>query len=248
MQTELQAMLKVLSQALAEASEPDRLPLLAHLEQAAKERQDFQHCERSGSIAASISRRRSSSPTEGRLRGHKKPRHDLRRGALLARFLIAVPATPSRNPMLAWGRVVFHPGPTGGEDLRSYFAAGGSQEAATEAAAASLRNAALRRDGTFDGSAIHQWMKQHDAAINELPPEVRDRFQHSIDAQDAHDEIVAKPESARERLQAQRRRPLHQPARPVWDHAPRGLDLRPKERCRRHGLPCLSDGAGPRSA
>ncbi len=89
------------------------------------------------------------------------------------------------------GRLFFHPGPTGGEDLRSYLAAGGSQEAATEAAAASLRSAALRRDGTFDGPAIHAWMKQHDSAINELPPQVRDRFQHSIDAQDAYDEIVA---------------------------------------------------------
>lgn len=83
---------------------------------------------------------------------------------------------------------VFHPGANGGEDVRHYINAVGHDQAVpviADYAAFSLRRAAMRPDGSIDTAKALAWAKQHDAALAELPPEVRSRLANPGRAEEA---------------------------------------------------------------
>lgn len=93
---------------------------------------------------------------------------------------------------------VFHPGPTGGEDVRAYMRAAGSDAAVpvlTDYAAFSLRNAAVRTDGTLDPAKVRTWISKHEPALSELPPEVRDRFLNAAHTEENARDIMANRQS-----------------------------------------------------
>lgn len=97
-------------------------------------------------------------------------------------------ATEYRTPDSLVPAKVFHPGPNGGESVRSYVNAVGEQQAhpaIADYAAFSLRKAALRPDGTMDPAKALAWAKQHDAALAELPPAIRNRLANPGRAQEA---------------------------------------------------------------
>lgn len=79
---------------------------------------------------------------------------------------------------------VFRPGPTGGESLRSYIGAGGSVDEVKDYAAQSLRQFAKRNDGRLDPSKVRQWVQKHEAALAELPDDVRKSFDSVADAEE----------------------------------------------------------------
>jgi hypothetical protein len=91
--------------------------------------------------------------------------------------------------------IVFHPGPTGGEDVRHYIkAAGGLERAApalSDAAATSARAAAIRPDGTLDPAKLTSWAQKHAAALAELPAVTRSRFDNAAGAERAISEAMA---------------------------------------------------------
>lgn len=79
----------------------------------------------------------------------------------------------------------FHPGPTGFTDMQALFKATGESKALpliTDYAAASLRRAAMRPDGTLDPVKYHQWAAKHVDALRALPEDVRQRFSTIADA------------------------------------------------------------------
>jgi hypothetical protein len=83
---------------------------------------------------------------------------------------------------------IFHPGANGGESVRSYVNAVGADQAIptiADYAAFSLRKYAMRPDGSIDTSKALAWAKQHDAALSELPPEVRNRLANPGRAEEA---------------------------------------------------------------
>jgi hypothetical protein len=89
---------------------------------------------------------------------------------------------------------VFHPGDTGGEDVRAYVKAVGEEKAnpaLTDAAAASLHAKALRLDGTLDPKKIDSWLADHKTAIAELPDAVKTKFQNAAKAQRAVEDAFA---------------------------------------------------------
>jgi hypothetical protein len=89
---------------------------------------------------------------------------------------------------------VFHPGDTGGEDVRAYVKAVGRDTANTtlsDAAAASLHEKAMRPDGTLDPKKVDNWLSAHKTAIAELPPQTRTRFENAASAQRAVEDAFA---------------------------------------------------------
>jgi hypothetical protein len=83
---------------------------------------------------------------------------------------------------------VFHPGDTGGEDVRAYVAAVGPEKANTalsDAAAALLHEKSVRPDGTLDPKKVDAWLAAHKTAIAELPAATRKRFETAATAQRA---------------------------------------------------------------
>jgi hypothetical protein len=89
---------------------------------------------------------------------------------------------------------VFHPGDTGGEDVRAYVKAVGPEKANTalsDAAAASLHEKATRPDGTLDPKKVDSWLAAHKTAIAELPPEARTKFENAANAQRAVEDAFA---------------------------------------------------------
>lgn len=92
---------------------------------------------------------------------------------------------------------VFHPGPTGGEDVRAYIKAAGTEDAVpalSDYAASSLRNAVVKADGSLDPAKVRGWIAKHEPALNELPPELRDKFTNAARAE----EIVRDATAARQ--------------------------------------------------
>lgn len=83
--------------------------------------------------------------------------------------------------------IVFRPGPTGGEAVRSYRQAAGtgSTPALADAAAVSARAAAARPDGTLDAAKLTSWAQKHAPALAELPANVRSRFDNAASAESA---------------------------------------------------------------
>jgi hypothetical protein len=76
-------------------------------------------------------------------------------------------------------RQVFHPGPTGGEDIRAYLKAVGNERgvsAISDAAALALRDKAAGPDRVLDPKKIDVFLKDHQEALAELPAGFRDRF------------------------------------------------------------------------
>ena len=90
---------------------------------------------------------------------------------------------------------VFHPGPTGGEDIRHYIRAAGGLETATpalnDAAAISARSAAIKPDGTLDPNKLTSWAQKHAPALAELPASTRSRFENAAGAERAISEAMA---------------------------------------------------------
>jgi len=89
---------------------------------------------------------------------------------------------------------IFHPGPNGGEDVRSYVNAVGADQAVpaiADYAAFSLKRSAQRADGSIDTAKALAWAKQHDAALAELPAAVRSRLANPGRAEEAVTAAVA---------------------------------------------------------
>lgn len=89
---------------------------------------------------------------------------------------------------------IFHPGDTGGEDVRAYVKAVGPEKANTalsDAAAASLHEKATRPDGTLDPKKVDAWLAAHKTAIGELPPQTRTKFENAANAQRAVEDAMA---------------------------------------------------------
>lgn len=89
---------------------------------------------------------------------------------------------------------IFHPGDTGGEDVRAYVKAVGPEKANTalsDAAAASLHEKATRPDGTLDPKKVDAWLSAHKTAIGELPPGTRTKFENAANAQRAVEDAMA---------------------------------------------------------
>lgn len=97
---------------------------------------------------------------------------------------------------------IFHPGPNGGESVRSYVNAVGEAQAVpaiADYAAFSLRRAAMRPDGSIDSAKALAWAKQHDAALAELPASVRNRLANPGRAEEA---VTAAVAARKERMDA----------------------------------------------
>jgi hypothetical protein len=90
---------------------------------------------------------------------------------------------------------VFHPGPTGGEDIRHYIRAAGGLETATpalnDAAAISARAAAIKPDGTLDPAKLTSWAQKHAPALAELPASTRSRFEGAANTERAISDAMA---------------------------------------------------------
>jgi hypothetical protein len=89
---------------------------------------------------------------------------------------------------------IFHPGDTGGEDVRAYIKAVGPEKANTalsDAAAASLHAKATRPDGTLDPKKVDGWLADHKTAIGELPAATRTKFESAANAQRAVEDAFA---------------------------------------------------------
>jgi hypothetical protein len=90
---------------------------------------------------------------------------------------------------------VFHGRATAGEDMRAYLKAAGEGgvSAASDAAALSFRNAAMK-NGVVDTKAAETWLNNpsHKLALGELPDSVREKFATATDAQKAVAETFAK--------------------------------------------------------
>jgi hypothetical protein len=95
--------------------------------------------------------------------------------------------------------VIFHPGDTGGEDVRAYVKAVGPEKAnaaLSDAAAASLHEKAIRPDGTLDPKKVDAWLAAHKTAIAELPASTRAKFESAANAQRAVEDAFAKRREA----------------------------------------------------
>jgi hypothetical protein len=76
---------------------------------------------------------------------------------------------------------VFRPGNTGGEKIRAMRAAGATDDALAEAAALSFQQRVVR-DGAVNPGTFRKWVRDHQAALNELPDSVRQRFTSAFGA------------------------------------------------------------------
>lgn len=88
----------------------------------------------------------------------------------------------------------FHPGPAGFTDATALVKAVGQDKAMpllTDYAAASLRKAALRDDGTIDPAKFSRWNSAHADALRALPAEVRGQFTNAAKATQALEEASA---------------------------------------------------------
>jgi hypothetical protein len=129
--------------------------------------------------ASTATRERAQTFDEGATGGVLKP------GARAGEYRAPDSLVPSK---------IFHPGPNGGESVRSYIGAVGEAQAVpaiADYAAFSLRRAAMRPDGTIDTAKALAWAKQHDAALAELPPSVRSRLANPGRAEEAVTQAVA---------------------------------------------------------
>lgn len=109
-----------------------------------------------------------------------------------------------RKPASAVPDIVFKRGPAGAENVRAYRDAVGDGAAMTnvvDGAAASLRRAAQRPDGTLDPARFEAWRKQHTDALSELPG-VEERFSTAARAARAIDDVAKVRTEALERFES----------------------------------------------
>jgi hypothetical protein len=88
---------------------------------------------------------------------------------------------------------LWHQGPTGAETVTAYRQAVGDGQAMVDlqdAAAASLKNAAMKADGTLDPARTTAWMQQHKEALRAFPT-LQDRFRNAASASEAIVESTA---------------------------------------------------------
>jgi hypothetical protein len=91
---------------------------------------------------------------------------------------------------------LFHSGPTAFQDAQALVKAVGQDKAnalLTDAAAASLRKAAMTEDGYLDPKRLVDWQSKNADALRALPPDVRNQFTNARTAGEA----VAEATSAR---------------------------------------------------
>jgi hypothetical protein len=82
---------------------------------------------------------------------------------------------------------IFHPGPSGAEDVASYRRAVGDQNALValqDYAASSLRQRAMRPDGTLDPARTQAWLRAHQNALRGFP-DLQRRFADAATASEA---------------------------------------------------------------
>jgi hypothetical protein len=91
------------------------------------------------------------------------------------------PASVARN--------AFMPGPTGGERIKSIIKAGANPSDVAEIAAASLSKHI--KDGVLDPKAFQRWRQQYDAALKELPQDVRAKFANASLASQTLNRVAA---------------------------------------------------------
>jgi hypothetical protein len=91
------------------------------------------------------------------------------------------PASVARN--------AFMPGATGGERIKAIIKAGANSSDVSEIAAASLSKHI--KDGVLDPKGFQKWRQQHDAALKELPQDVRARFANASLASQTLDRVAA---------------------------------------------------------
>jgi hypothetical protein len=92
-----------------------------------------------------------------------------------------------RLPDSAVAAKIFHPGPSGAEDVASYRRAVGDQKALValqDYAASSLRQRAMRPDGTLDPARTQSWLKAHQNALHGFP-DLQRRFTDAASASEA---------------------------------------------------------------
>lgn len=99
-----------------------------------------------------------------------------------------------RLPDAAVPAKFFHPGPTAFTDAQALDKAIGPERSIalrTEAAAASLRKAAMKDDGTLDAAKVGNWQNRHADALRALPDAVRAQFSDARRASQALAEASA---------------------------------------------------------
>jgi hypothetical protein len=80
---------------------------------------------------------------------------------------------------------IFHPGPTGFQDVQSYRAAVGPQVAEPmleEYAVSSLRRAAMNEDGTINPAKFDTWRRAHTDSLRAMPPTFHARIDSAADS------------------------------------------------------------------
>ena len=80
--------------------------------------------------------------------------------------------------------IIVKTGPAGADTARAYLAAGGTPDALTDAAAFSLRQAAMRADGTLDPQRFAQWQAKRASFLSQIP-DAQSSFGLAADAQRA---------------------------------------------------------------
>src|SRR6185312_14860355 len=105
-----------------------------------------------------------------------------------------------RAPDAAVPNIIVKVGPQGADVVRAYTAAGGTPEALTDAAAYSLRQAALKPDGTLDPAKYQAWAKQRSSFLSALP-DAANRFRTAADAQIAVNDAAAARAAATKQIQ-----------------------------------------------
>ena len=91
-----------------------------------------------------------------------------------------------RTPDAAVPNIIVKTGPTGAETARAYLAAGGSPQALADAAAFSLRQAAMGPDGLLNINSAASWLKGRQSFLSQTP-ELRQAIQATVDARAALD-------------------------------------------------------------
>ena len=86
---------------------------------------------------------------------------------------------------------VFRPGAAGADHVRVYLEKGGSPEALQDGMAYSLRQAAMRPDGTLNPSQYAAWAKRYGSALSAMP-EARSAFESAAVAQQAVEAMTAR--------------------------------------------------------
>ncbi len=88
---------------------------------------------------------------------------------------------------------IFHKGPTGAEDVRSYVSAVGPEKATPvlNDLAAFMLNEKGFDNGVPNPAKISRWLDDHKAALSELPAETRAKFETVASAQKAVDDAIA---------------------------------------------------------